>query len=158
MLDKSSRPEVFCEKGVFRNFAKFTGKHLCQSLFLIKLQAAPVISFHFTFPMCTIFLKYSNTFILCVTHVIYKKLSCWTSPKIFSAWSKMYYKSFLKVSYFRGKVLEFPGYNKKRRSVKFCIFLPFSDIGFSPKQMKCFLQLFHPSITISTQSMPFNSR
>ena len=25
--------------GVPRNFAKFTGKHLCQSLFLIKLQA-----------------------------------------------------------------------------------------------------------------------
>ena len=23
---------------VFRNFAKFTGKHLCQSLFLLKLQ------------------------------------------------------------------------------------------------------------------------
>ena len=30
---RSSRPEVFCEKGVFRNFAKFIGKHLCQSLF-----------------------------------------------------------------------------------------------------------------------------
>ena len=26
----SSRPEVFCKKGVFRNFTKFTGKHLCQ--------------------------------------------------------------------------------------------------------------------------------
>ena len=25
-------PEVCCEKGVLRNFAKFTGKHLCQSL------------------------------------------------------------------------------------------------------------------------------
>ena len=37
---RSSRPEVFCEKGVLRNFAKFTGKHLCQSLFLIKLQAS----------------------------------------------------------------------------------------------------------------------
>ena len=30
---RSSRPEVFCKKGVLRNFAKFTGKHLCQSLF-----------------------------------------------------------------------------------------------------------------------------
>ena len=29
----SSRPEVFCKKGVLRNFAKFIGKHLCQSLF-----------------------------------------------------------------------------------------------------------------------------
>ena len=33
----SSRPEGFCEKGVLRNFAKLTIKHLCQSLFLVKL-------------------------------------------------------------------------------------------------------------------------
>ena len=32
----SSRPEAFCKKSVLRNFAKFSGKHLCQSLFLIK--------------------------------------------------------------------------------------------------------------------------
>ena len=29
-------PEVFCEKSVLRNFAKFTEKHLCQSLFFNK--------------------------------------------------------------------------------------------------------------------------
>ena len=29
---RSSRPEVFCKKGVLRNFAKFTGKHLLQAL------------------------------------------------------------------------------------------------------------------------------
>ena len=29
---RSSRPEVFCKKGILRNFSKFTGKHLCQSL------------------------------------------------------------------------------------------------------------------------------
>ena len=29
----SSRPRVFCKKGVLKNFAKITGKHLCQSLF-----------------------------------------------------------------------------------------------------------------------------
>ena len=29
-MNRSSRPEVFCEKGVLRNFAKFTGKHLCK--------------------------------------------------------------------------------------------------------------------------------
>ena len=30
---RSSRPEVFGKRGVLRNFAKFTGKHLCRSLF-----------------------------------------------------------------------------------------------------------------------------
>ena len=33
MTSRSSRPEVFCKKGVLRNFVKFTGKHLCQGLF-----------------------------------------------------------------------------------------------------------------------------
>ena len=28
---RSSRPEVFCKKVVLKNFAKFTGRHLCQS-------------------------------------------------------------------------------------------------------------------------------
>ena len=32
-------PDVFCKKSVPRNIAKFTGKYLCQRLFLIKLQA-----------------------------------------------------------------------------------------------------------------------
>ena len=32
-MNRSSRPEVFCKKGVLRNFTKFTGKHLRQSLF-----------------------------------------------------------------------------------------------------------------------------
>ena len=34
---RSSRPEVFCRKGVLRNFAKSTGKHLCHSLFFNKV-------------------------------------------------------------------------------------------------------------------------
>ena len=32
-------PEVFCKKSVLKNFANFTGKHLCWSIFIIKLQA-----------------------------------------------------------------------------------------------------------------------
>ena len=36
---KSSHLEVFCGNGFLKNFAKFTGKHLCQNPFLIKLQA-----------------------------------------------------------------------------------------------------------------------
>ena len=34
---RSSRPVVFCKKGLLKNFAKFTGKHLCQSLFFNKV-------------------------------------------------------------------------------------------------------------------------
>ena len=38
MFYRSSRPEVFCKKGVLRNFGKFTGKHLlCQSLYFNKV-------------------------------------------------------------------------------------------------------------------------
>ena len=37
---RSSRPEVFCKKGVLGNFAKFTGKYLCQSLFFNKVAGA----------------------------------------------------------------------------------------------------------------------
>ena len=29
---RSSHPEVFCKKGILRNFVKFTGKHMCWSL------------------------------------------------------------------------------------------------------------------------------
>ena len=31
--------EVFCKKSALKNFANFTGKHLCWGFFLIKLQA-----------------------------------------------------------------------------------------------------------------------
>ena len=35
MSYKKQPPEVFCKKGVLKNLANFTGKHLCSSLFLI---------------------------------------------------------------------------------------------------------------------------
>ena len=35
----------FCKKVVLRNFAKFTGKHLCQSLFFNKVANLPVTLF-----------------------------------------------------------------------------------------------------------------
>ena len=43
----SIRPGVFCKKGALRNFTKFTGKHLCQSLFFKKETLAPVLSCEF---------------------------------------------------------------------------------------------------------------
>ena len=39
-VSKNSHPEVYCTKGFLKNFVKFTGKHPCQSLFLIKLQVS----------------------------------------------------------------------------------------------------------------------
>ena len=36
-LSLKQPPEGFCKKDVPRNFAKFTGKHLCQSLFFNKV-------------------------------------------------------------------------------------------------------------------------
>ena len=38
-ISRSSRPEMFFEKAVFKTYAKFTGKHQSRRLFLIKLQA-----------------------------------------------------------------------------------------------------------------------
>ena len=34
---RSSRPEMFCKRGVLRNFAKFTGNVLCQRLIFNKV-------------------------------------------------------------------------------------------------------------------------
>ena len=45
---RSSRSEVFCKRDALRNFAKFTGKHLWQSLFLNK--AAIILSLIFSWP------------------------------------------------------------------------------------------------------------
>ena len=39
MINKQP-PEVFSKKGVLRNFVKLTGKHPCESPFLIKLQTS----------------------------------------------------------------------------------------------------------------------
>ena len=42
---RTSRPEVFCKKGGFRKFAKFLGKHLCQSPFFNNVADLPVRTF-----------------------------------------------------------------------------------------------------------------
>ena len=45
----SSHLKVFCKKCVLRNFAKFTGKDLCQSLFFNKVAGLiPKVSLHWT--------------------------------------------------------------------------------------------------------------
>ena len=44
-----SHQELFCEKGVLRNFAKFSGKHLCQRLFFNKVASQKGL-WHSCFP------------------------------------------------------------------------------------------------------------
>ena len=67
---RSSRPEVFCKKGVLRKFAKFLGKHQRQSLFFNKVAGLHVnfakflrTSFFFALLFfLNAFLKLSKTF------------------------------------------------------------------------------------------------
>ena len=42
---RNTRPDVFCKKGVLRNFAKITGKHLCPSVFFNKVAGLRPASF-----------------------------------------------------------------------------------------------------------------
>ena len=51
-----SRPEVFCEKGVLKHFAKFPRKHLCHSLFFNKVAG---LLWHRGFPVN--FVKFLRT-------------------------------------------------------------------------------------------------
>ena len=39
LISRSSRPKVFCKKGILRNFAKFTENTYARVSFLMKLQA-----------------------------------------------------------------------------------------------------------------------
>ena len=54
---------MFCEKSVVRNFAKFTGKHLCQSLFFNKVACNFIKKETLTQVFCCEFCEISkNTF------------------------------------------------------------------------------------------------
>ena len=44
-ISRSTRPDIFCKKGVLRNFTKFTVKHLCQSLFFNKVAVEVACNF-----------------------------------------------------------------------------------------------------------------
>ena len=48
---RSSRPEVFCKKGVLRNFAKFTGKNLCQILTCLRVSFYSIFSKFLSFQL-----------------------------------------------------------------------------------------------------------
>ena len=44
-ISRSTRPDIFCKKGVLRNFTKFTVKYLCQSLFFNKVAVEVACNF-----------------------------------------------------------------------------------------------------------------
>ena len=87
---RSSRPEVFCKEGVLKNFANFTGKHLCQSLFFNEnagLSPATLLKrrlWHKCFLVN--FANFLGTPFLCNT-----SSGCfWTLSKRINEWSVMY--------------------------------------------------------------------
>ena len=51
---RSSRLEVFCKKGVLRNFSKFKVKHLCQSPFFNKVAKIETLAQVFSYEFCEI--------------------------------------------------------------------------------------------------------
>ena len=73
---RSSRPEVFCNKGVLRNFSKFTGKRLCQSLFLsffFFIMCFPVLTEH----LCWLLLKIFERKLHIRLQLLFKFLFTW---------------------------------------------------------------------------------
>ena len=60
-LYRSSRPEVFCKRGVLRKFAKFTGKQLCQRLLFRPATLLKKSFCHKCFPMNWVYLLLQNT-------------------------------------------------------------------------------------------------
>ena len=102
LLFRSSRPKVFCKRGVLKNFANFTGRHLCQNLFLNKiagLRPATLLKkrlWHRCFPVN--FLKFlKNTFSYRTPPVAASDYSLnvehWTKPQLLSHVNKiLFYK------------------------------------------------------------------
>ena len=113
---RSSRLEVFCEKGVLRIFAKFTRKHLCQSLFFNKVEGVRSatllkkrlwhrcfsvnfakflgIPFYRTPRTTASFLFYEDfSYICCSKYFVVIKFS----SEIWVYWTKVYVKIFLLV-------------------------------------------------------------
>ena len=60
-LYRSTRPEVFCKRGVLRKFAKFTGKQLCQRLLFRPTTLLKKSLCHKCFPMNWVYLLLQNT-------------------------------------------------------------------------------------------------
>ena len=62
-ISRSSRSQIFFKIGVLKNFAIFIGKHMCWSLFLIKLQALKPATLLKRDPNTGVFLSYLQKFL-----------------------------------------------------------------------------------------------
>ena len=79
---RSSCPEVFSTKGILRYFAKFTGKHLCESFFFNKVAGLrpakfiekEILAQVFSCKFCE---NSKNTFFHRTSLVAASKLLCW---------------------------------------------------------------------------------
>ena len=69
---RNNHSQMFFKTGVFKIFAKFTGKHLCQSLFFNKV-AGPKTSFKKRFCFLVSFVKFLRTLFKQNTSGIQKK-------------------------------------------------------------------------------------
>ena len=74
MKYRSSRPEVFCKKGVLKNFVKFTGKTpVPESLFLTPATLAPISPYAVLF--CWIFSRFLPDLLSSLTNSKYLLLN-----------------------------------------------------------------------------------
>ena len=69
MFLRSSCPEVFCKNVVLRNFIKFIGKHLCQSLFIDKVTEHTCKPRHVLIPFVRYGCSKKSTQIIFLQHI-----------------------------------------------------------------------------------------
>ena len=87
-LSRSSRPEVYCRNGIHKNFLKFTGTHLCQSLFFNKIA-------EFTGVFLWMFEKFENPFLI-------EHSSDYSSDSFLYAWRKPFWSELSRLNYLKG--------------------------------------------------------
>ena len=70
-VSRSSRPKVLCKKGVLIYFAKFSGKHQSQGIFLNKIEDLKLLLCRFHITKATVFTKkYLKYFELIGKHLV----------------------------------------------------------------------------------------
>ena len=92
---RSSHQRCSLKKGAQRHFTKFTGKHLCQSLFLIKFVKKETLAQVFSCEFCKIS---KNT--IFTEHLWMTASMIWKSWKYYTVWDNYYFFSWLQESTF----------------------------------------------------------